>query len=67
MVKKKGNPRWRPDDELWFFLHDQGEDMRKWDGEPIFKLEDCVHELRGKRDVKKGSPRKTLSVVAAER
>ncbi|TRZ05874.1 hypothetical protein HGM15179_021233 [Zosterops borbonicus] len=64
-VRGKGNPKHRPRGELWFFLHDQAEDMRKWDGEPTFKLEACVRELRGKRAVKKGSP-KNVSVLAAE-
>ena len=51
---------------LWFFLRDQGEDMRKWDGEPTFKLEARVRELRGKTAVKKGPPKKSVSVVAVE-
>jgi len=40
--------------------------MRRWDGEPTFKLEAYVHELRGKTAVKKGPPKKAVSVVAAE-
>lgn len=48
------------------FLHEQGEDMRQWDGEPTSKLEAHVHELRGKRAVQKGSPKKAISVVATE-
>ena len=55
-----------PRGTLWFFLHDQGEDMRKWDGEPTFKLEARVRELRGKTAVKKGTPKKSVSVVAVE-
>jgi len=51
---------------LWFFLRDQGEDTRRCDGEPIFKLEACVCELRGKTTVKKGPPEKAVSVVADE-
>jgi len=47
---------------LWFFLCDQGEDMRRWDGEPTFKLEAYVCKLRGK----KGPSKKAVSVVAAE-
>ncbi|KAJ7415168.1 hypothetical protein BTVI_38988 [Pitangus sulphuratus] len=43
-----------------------GEDVKKWDVELTFKLEARVRELRGKRAVKKGSPRKTVHVVAAE-
>ena len=36
------------------------------DGEPTFKLEACVHELRGRTAVKKGASKKAVSVVAAE-
>jgi len=28
-----------PQGTLWFYLHDHGEDMRKWDGKPISTLE----------------------------
>uniref|UniRef100_A0A8U7N6I3 Uncharacterized protein n=1 Tax=Corvus moneduloides TaxID=1196302 RepID=A0A8U7N6I3_CORMO len=65
-VRGKGSPKRRPRGELWFFLRDQGEDMRKWVGEPTFKLEARVRELRGKKAVKR-SPKKTASVVATER
>ncbi|XP_010567620.1 PREDICTED: uncharacterized protein LOC104832910, partial [Haliaeetus leucocephalus] len=66
-VRGKGSPRRMPRGTLWFFLRDQGEDMRKWDGEPTFKLEARVRELRGKTAVKKGSPKKkAVSVVAVE-
>jgi len=33
---------------LWFYLHDHGEDMRKWDGKPTSSIEARVHELQGK-------------------
>ncbi|XP_075595208.1 uncharacterized protein LOC142599193 [Balearica regulorum gibbericeps] len=65
-VRGKGSPRHMPRGTLWFFLRDQGEDMRKWDGEPTFKLEARVRELRGKTAVKKGTPKKAISVVATE-
>ena len=42
-------------------LHDQGKDMRKWDGEPTSKLEARVHELREKTAAKKGPSKKALS------
>ena len=35
--------------------------MRRWDGEPTFKLEAPVRELRGKTAVKKGPPKKAIS------
>ncbi|GAB0203300.1 hypothetical protein GRJ2_002795600 [Grus japonensis] len=60
-VRGKGSPRHMPCGALWFFLRDQGEDMRKWDGEPTFKLEARVRELRGKTAVKKGTPKKAVS------
>lgn len=66
-VRGKGCPKNRPRKELWFFLREHGDDMRKWDGEPTSKLSAWVHELRGKRPGKKGLPKKTVSVVAPER
>ncbi|GAB0208044.1 hypothetical protein GRJ2_003270100 [Grus japonensis] len=65
-VRGKGSPRFMPHGALWFFLRDQGEDVRKWDGEFTFKLEARICELRGKTAVKKGSPKKAVSIVAAE-
>ncbi|KAK4810528.1 hypothetical protein QYF61_004491 [Mycteria americana] len=43
-VRGKGSPRCMPRGTLWFFLRDQGEDMREWDGEPNFKLEAHRHK-----------------------
>lgn len=40
--------------------------MKKWDGELTFKLEARVCELRGKTAIKKGSPKKPVSIVAVE-
>lgn len=37
---------------MWFFLHDKGEDTRKWDGEPNWRLEAQVQELQGKKQPK---------------
>ncbi|GAB0203355.1 hypothetical protein GRJ2_002801100 [Grus japonensis] len=59
-VRGKGSPRHMPCGTLRFFLRDQREDMRKWDGEPTFKLEARVRELRGKTAVKKGTPKKAV-------
>ncbi|KAK4831282.1 hypothetical protein QYF61_016752 [Mycteria americana] len=43
-VQLKGY-RWRiPRATLWFFLHDQEEDMRKWDCEPTWRLEAQAEE-----------------------
>ena len=65
-VRGEGNPRRMPCGALWFLLCDQGEDNREWDGEPAFKVEARVCELRGKTAVKKGPSKKTVSLVAAE-
>ena len=51
---------------LWFFLREQGEDIRKWDGEPPLKLEARVRDLRGKTAVEKGPPKKAVGLVAVE-
>ena len=40
--------------------------MKKCNGEPTFKLEICVCERRGKTAVKKGPPKKAVSLVAVE-
>ena len=47
-------------------LYDQGKHVRKWDGDPNFNLEACVHELRRNRAVKKGSAEKSVRLFAAE-
>ncbi|KAK4810038.1 LOW QUALITY PROTEIN: hypothetical protein QYF61_005101 [Mycteria americana] len=44
----------------------KGEDNREWDGEATFKLEASVCEPRGKTAVKKGPPKKAVSLVAVE-
>ena len=45
---------------LWFLLRDQGDDMRKWDGDPTFQLEARVCKRREKTAVKKGPPKKAV-------
>ncbi|RMB92485.1 hypothetical protein DUI87_31127 [Hirundo rustica rustica] len=35
-----------PRADLWFFLHDHGEDMGRWDGKPNSALAARVHELK---------------------
>lgn len=59
LPQSEGRAKHRPCGALWFFLCDQGDDGRKWDGETTFKLE-------GKRAVKRGPPKKAVSVVAVE-
>jgi len=48
-----------PRGTLWFYPHDHGEDMRKWDGKSTSSLEARVRELRGKTITKGDSVRKT--------
>ena len=55
-----------PRDTIWFFLCDQGEDMRKWDGEPASKLEARIHELREKIAAKKGPSKKAVAPLAVK-
>ncbi|CAM9904886.1 unnamed protein product, partial [Bubo scandiacus] len=43
-----------------------GEDMRKWDGQPTFKLEARVHELRGKTPAKKKTSKKVVNVAGVK-
>ncbi|KAK4818890.1 hypothetical protein QYF61_021407 [Mycteria americana] len=66
LVRGEGSPRCLLRGVLWFFLRYQGEDMRKWDGELTFKLEAHVCKLRGKTTIKKGPPKKAVSLVAVE-
>jgi len=54
-----------PRGTLWFYLHDHGEDMRKWDGKPTSSLEARVRELRGKTITKGDSLRKKATPVAS--
>jgi len=50
---------------LWFYLHDHGEDMRKWDGKPTSSLEARVRELRGKAITKGDSVRENAAPVSS--
>ncbi|KAJ7413213.1 hypothetical protein BTVI_43881 [Pitangus sulphuratus] len=61
-LRRKGNPKNRLRGELCFFLRDQGDDMKKWDGEPTRKLEAQARELRRKKSNKK-TPRKNQQLL----
>ncbi|KAK4810705.1 hypothetical protein QYF61_007679 [Mycteria americana] len=54
-----------PRGTLWFYLHDHGEDMRKWDGKPTLILEAQVRELQGKTITKGSYSRKTAALVSS--
>ncbi|KAJ7416688.1 hypothetical protein BTVI_34979 [Pitangus sulphuratus] len=57
-TRRRENPKRR---SLWSYLRNQGEDMRKWDGEPTSKLEATVRELR-----RKNANKKVIYVVDAD-
>ncbi|KAK4806709.1 hypothetical protein QYF61_027710 [Mycteria americana] len=38
-AQERGYRGYTPQGTLWFYLHDHGEDMRKWDGKPTSNLE----------------------------
>lgn len=47
-AQARGYSRYTPCSIRWFYLHDHGEDMRKWDGKPTLTLQAWVLELQGK-------------------
>ncbi|GAB0209940.1 hypothetical protein GRJ2_003459700 [Grus japonensis] len=64
-AQERGYRGYTPRGTLWFYLHDHGEDMRKWDGKPTLTLEAQVHELQGKTVTKGDSPRKNATPVSS--
>ncbi|KAK4828031.1 hypothetical protein QYF61_022808 [Mycteria americana] len=62
-AQERGYRGYTPQGTLWFFLHDHGEDMRKWDGKSTLTLEARVRELQGKKITKGGSSRKIAAPV----
>lgn len=44
--------------------HDQGEDIRKWDGEPTWRLEAQVQEVQEKTAAKRHPSRKIIALVS---
>ncbi|KAK4810757.1 hypothetical protein QYF61_007731 [Mycteria americana] len=64
-AQERGYRGYTPRGTLWFYLHDHGEDMRKWDGKPTSTLEARVHELQGKTITKGGSSRKIAAPVSS--
>ncbi|KAK4807215.1 hypothetical protein QYF61_024335 [Mycteria americana] len=43
-AQERGYRGYTPRGSLWFYLHDHGEDMRKWDGKPTSTIEARVEE-----------------------
>ncbi|GAB0188041.1 hypothetical protein GRJ2_001269400 [Grus japonensis] len=64
-AQERGYRGYTPRGTLWFYLHDHGEDMRKWDGKPTSTLEAWVHELQGKTITKGDSSRKNAAPVSS--
>ncbi|XP_042664194.1 uncharacterized protein LOC122154923 [Tyto alba] len=40
--------QYTPQGNLWYYLRDHGEGMRKWDGKPTYVLRERVQELEGR-------------------
>ncbi|RMC19127.1 hypothetical protein DUI87_03731 [Hirundo rustica rustica] len=53
-----------PQGNLWSFLREHGEDMRKWDGKPISSLAACVRELKRETPTTKSSSRVKAAPVS---
>ncbi|KAK4807088.1 hypothetical protein QYF61_018429 [Mycteria americana] len=64
-AQERGYRGYTPRGTLWIYLHDHGEDMRKWDGKPTSTLEARVRELQGKTITKGGSSRKIAAPVSS--
>jgi len=64
-AQERGYRGYTPRVSLWFYLHDYGEDMSKWDGKPTSALEVQVHELQGKAITKGDSVRKNATPVSS--
>ncbi|KAK4807223.1 LOW QUALITY PROTEIN: hypothetical protein QYF61_024343 [Mycteria americana] len=64
-AQERGYRGYTPQGTQWFYLHDHGEDMRKWDGKPTSTLEARVRELQGKTITKGGSSRKIAAPVSS--
>ena len=55
--------QYTPQGTLLFYLHDHGNDMRRWDGKTTSALKAWVHELQGKTTTNAESPRKIAAPV----
>ncbi|GAB0193850.1 hypothetical protein GRJ2_001850300 [Grus japonensis] len=62
---ERGYRAYTPQGIPWFYLHDHGKDMRKWDGKPTSTLQAQVHELQGKTVIKRDSFRKNAAPVSS--
>ncbi|KAJ7411148.1 hypothetical protein BTVI_50951 [Pitangus sulphuratus] len=53
LTHRREGPKRKSCNQLWSYLRKQGENMKKWDGEPTSKLEARVRELKRKETNKK--------------
>ncbi|KAM9591500.1 uncharacterized protein ACIBXB_006301 [Morphnus guianensis] len=65
-AQERGERKYRRRANLWFYLRDHGEDMRKWDGKPTSVLDARVRELREKATRKEDSSWKAAAPVSRE-
>ncbi|KAM9591481.1 uncharacterized protein ACIBXB_006278 [Morphnus guianensis] len=65
-AQERGERKYTRRANLWFYLRDHGEDMRKWDGEPTSVLDARVQELREKAIRKEDSSWKNAAPVSRE-
>ncbi|XP_051624901.1 uncharacterized protein LOC127461275 [Manacus candei] len=56
--------RYTPRGDLWFYLREHGEDMRKWDGKPTSSLAARVRELKRGTNTIKNSSRVNVAPVS---
>ena len=59
-----GDRRYTPRAELWFFLRDCGENMRRWDGKSTAALAQRVHELKEGKTQRGSSTKRRAAPVA---
>ena len=62
-AQEKGYTRWGT---LWFYLCDDGEYMKKWDGKPTSTLVEWVRELQGKTIAQGSFSRRTAAPVSSK-
>ncbi|XP_049650116.1 uncharacterized protein LOC126035501 [Accipiter gentilis] len=65
-AQERGERKYTQWANLWFYLRDHGDDMRKWDGKPTSVLDARVQELREKATRKEDSSWKTAAPVSRE-
>ncbi|KAF4804498.1 hypothetical protein TURU_007275 [Turdus rufiventris] len=59
-----GERRYTPRAELWFFLHNYGKNMRRWDGKSTAALAQRVCELKEGKTQRESSTKKKTAPIA---